>query len=284
MRNHKRVLIAEDDEEILKELAITISKVRACDYWAVKRVSDIMPALEESNAFWAILDLELEDGNTIDVIKEIKDKYGNEVRVIVCTGYYEQYTELAVFTAGAMDMFKKPINPMALIKKMDIVEDMLKGTEAKPAVEKQSTILLLGENAFFDIKTDYCKVNGDRKFLMENIKNVLKVLASGYQPDGTWEWLTRAQILLACEGVESTPPRVDDEVENLNLAAKQSQKIDNLGEKLRKYTQKIREVFGDVIEVQRTGDNSSVYRFKKQVKFLTEQESSISGMKGADNA
>jgi len=286
MRNMRRILIAEDNHDIQNELSMTFEKVGGFICWMVSKVADIPDALVDSNAFWAIFDLELEDGNTFETIKQVKDLYGDEIRIIVYTGYYEKYTELAIWNAGA-DILRKPINPLAILKKIEMIEEQIKGIDKKSARINQT--LKIGEDAYFDMVTGYCKVGGNRIYMPENVKNVMRSLASSYQPDQTWEWLSRFKIMQQCEGLEKEPvarQMTKDEHKRLKNSpvAMQSNVIDTIGERLRKYTQKIREVFGpDVIEIQRTADSSSVYRFSNIVTFITEEEAKHVGMRG-DNA
>lgn len=112
METKTRALIIDDDAKSVTKLTELLS-----DYHDINVVSHASTlkagrrAIEKIDPDILFLDIELPDGNGLELLEDIKDS----VYVIVFTGYYEDYAENA-FAGKESDYLLKPINNNELDK------------------------------------------------------------------------------------------------------------------------------------------------------------------------
>ncbi len=102
----KSLLIVDDDNALRGRLARAMEKkgFHVVQADSVKR--GINQAMKSPPAF-AIVDLRLDDGSGLDVVKEIQ-KLKKDSRIIMLTGYGNIPTAVAAVKAGAIDYIPKP--------------------------------------------------------------------------------------------------------------------------------------------------------------------------------
>jgi len=122
----KSLLIVDDDNPLRDRLSKAMEKkgFRVTQAESVKQ--GISQAINSPPAF-AVVDLRLNDGNGLEVVKEIQ-KIKKNSRIVLLTGYGNIPTAVAAVKAGAIDYIPKPADA-------DDVENALLAspeTKAKP--------------------------------------------------------------------------------------------------------------------------------------------------------
>jgi len=103
---NKSLLIVDDDDPFRNRL----SKAMENKGFLVASASSVSEAIQKVKALpptFAIIDLRLNDGSGLDVVKEIH-KVKADSRIIVLTGYGNIPTAVAAVKSGAIDYLAKP--------------------------------------------------------------------------------------------------------------------------------------------------------------------------------
>ena len=104
----KSLLILDDDDPFRNRLARAMEKKG----FVVKEAKSIKEALqiaENKPTNFALIDLRLEDGSGLEVVKALH-KAKNDSRIVMLTGYGNLPTAVAAVKAGAMDYIAKPVD------------------------------------------------------------------------------------------------------------------------------------------------------------------------------
>ena len=123
---NKSLLIVDDDNPLRDRLSRAMEKKGFLVTQAESVKQGINQAKNLSPAF-AVVDLRLNDGNGLEVVKEIQKQKKNS-RIVLLTGYGNIPTAVAAVKAGAIDYIPKPADA-------DDVENALLAspeTKAKP--------------------------------------------------------------------------------------------------------------------------------------------------------
>ena len=102
----KSLLIVDDDNPFRERLARAMEKKG----FVVSQAEGVKKGIDEVQAkkpAFAVVDLRLNDGNGIEVVKEIQNCNSNS-RVIMLTGYGNISTAVAAIKQGAIDYLSKP--------------------------------------------------------------------------------------------------------------------------------------------------------------------------------
>lgn len=118
MSNNTKILIVDDDEDIVEFLTYNLKK----EGYTVAEAFNGKQALEVANAFnpdLILLDIMMPELNGIKTCEELRKKPNfKDIFIIFLTARFEEYSEIAGFTAGADDYITKPIKPGALISRI----------------------------------------------------------------------------------------------------------------------------------------------------------------------
>ena len=104
----KSLLILDDDDPLRGRLSRAMEKKG----FMVKEAKTVVEGLElvkKTPPNFAVIDLRLEDGNGLDVIKELS-KNKKDCRIVMLTGYGNLPTAVAAVKAGAIDYIAKPVD------------------------------------------------------------------------------------------------------------------------------------------------------------------------------
>ena len=104
----KSLLIVDDDDPLRGRLSRAMEKKG----FSVKEAKSVLESLEmvkKSPTKFAVIDLRLEDGNGLDVVKELL-KAKKDSRIVMLTGYGNLPTAVAAVKAGAIDYIAKPVD------------------------------------------------------------------------------------------------------------------------------------------------------------------------------
>ena len=128
----KTLLIVDDDDAFRNRLSRAMDN-KGFEVKDAKTVIDAIKLVKLSPPNFALVDLRLEDGNGLDVVKEI-NKTRKDSRIVMLTGYGNLPTAVAAVKAGALDYMAKPVDA-------DDVESALLATpnaKAKPPTNPMS--------------------------------------------------------------------------------------------------------------------------------------------------
>ena len=104
----KSLLILDDDDPLRGRLARAMEK-KGFQVKEAKTVAEGLSIVKSTPPSFACVDLRLEDGNGLDVVKELS-KNKKESRIVMLTGYGNLPTAVAAVKAGAIDYIAKPVD------------------------------------------------------------------------------------------------------------------------------------------------------------------------------
>ena len=105
----KSLLILDDDDPLRGRLSRAMEK-KGFIVKEAKTVSEGLQIVKNSPPpSFALVDLRLEDGSGLDVVKELFKKKKN-CRIVMLTGYGNLPTAVAAIKAGAIDYMAKPVD------------------------------------------------------------------------------------------------------------------------------------------------------------------------------
>ena len=105
----QKLLILDDDAPLRKRLGRAMEQRG----FAVEMAASIEEGKQCATSFvpdFAILDLKLEDGSGLEVVKELQS-VNPDCRIVILTGFGNIATAVAAVKAGALDYLPKPANP-----------------------------------------------------------------------------------------------------------------------------------------------------------------------------
>jgi len=102
----KSMLIVDDDGPLRDRLARAMIK-KGFEVTQAEGVKDALVMTKNSPPAFAIVDLRLNDGNGLEVVKEIQ-KLNKDSKIVMLTGYGNIPTAVAAIKAGAVDYIPKP--------------------------------------------------------------------------------------------------------------------------------------------------------------------------------
>ena len=105
----KSLLILDDDDPLRGRLSRAMEK-KGFMVKEAKTVSEGLQIVKNSSPpSFALIDLRLEDGSGLDVVKELS-KNKKDCRIVMLTGYGNLPTAVAAVKAGAIDYMAKPVD------------------------------------------------------------------------------------------------------------------------------------------------------------------------------
>ena len=108
------LLIGDDDEPFRNRLARAMEK-RGFAVTTAASVSEGCDVARRDKPTYAVLDLRLEDGSGLEIVKELQGSQP-EARIIVLTGYGNIATTVAAVKAGAIDIYPNQLTLMQLLQ------------------------------------------------------------------------------------------------------------------------------------------------------------------------
>lgn len=246
-RNYDRIVLAEDDLERASEMRVILEKIGTYHVRVIKRKREVMRLLRESAAGWLILDLNLEDGNASELVPRIREKYGNDVFIIILSGYFEDYPEYDLLSRGADLYLRKPYRPKALLMQMETLRARMEGVELK---HDEGLKLGIGDGVL-DMERGIYKSGNMETTVTRTQSKLIEVLASARDDDG-WTCVNRAQVVRFVWG---------EDVDADPIA---------FGQRLRKMRHRMSKSLGvDILEVMRGGKRGGPnYRLSSEVLLL----------------
>ena len=102
----KSLLIVDDDNPFRERLARAMEK-KGFVVTQAESVKKCIDSLKITKPAFAVIDLRLNDGNGLEVVKEIQN-LNNDSRIVMLTGYGNIPTAVAAIKHGAIDYLAKP--------------------------------------------------------------------------------------------------------------------------------------------------------------------------------
>ena len=104
----KSLLIVDDDDPFRSRLSRAMEK-KGFIVKGAKTLGESVHLLKQNPPTFAVIDLRLDDGSGLDVVKELK-KVKKDSRIVMLTGYGNLPTAVAAVKAGAIDYIAKPVD------------------------------------------------------------------------------------------------------------------------------------------------------------------------------
>ncbi|MBA57229.1 MAG: sigma-54-dependent Fis family transcriptional regulator [Pseudomonadales bacterium] len=138
-----KALIVDDEPDIRELLDLTLSRMDIETFTAAN-LDSAHVSLEQENFDLCITDMNLPDGNGIDLVKHIQANHPS-LPVAVLTAYGSMETAISALKAGAFDFVSKPVDLQRL---RDLVNTALKlKFEKQEPVAEPSDSPILGQSA-----------------------------------------------------------------------------------------------------------------------------------------
>ena len=102
----KSLLLVDDDNPFRERLARAMEK-KGFEVTQAESVEKGISAVKSRKPAFAVVDLRLNDGNGLEVVKEIQTSNSNS-RIVMLTGYGNIPTAVAAIKEGAIDYLAKP--------------------------------------------------------------------------------------------------------------------------------------------------------------------------------
>ncbi|MEM8826100.1 MAG: ActR/PrrA/RegA family redox response regulator transcription factor [Pseudomonadota bacterium] len=113
-----RLLLVDDDNSFRQRLELTLSR-RGYDVAAAEGVAEARALAAKMKPTHAVLDMKLEDGSGLDLVKELR-AHDPDIRIVMLTGYGNLATAVAAIKAGAVDYLAKPADPDDIVKALSV--------------------------------------------------------------------------------------------------------------------------------------------------------------------
>ena len=102
----KSLLLVDDDNPLRERLARAMEK-KGFEVIQAEGVKKGIDAVKSKKPAFAVVDLRLNDGNGLEVVKEIQNSNENS-RIVMLTGYGNIPTAVSAIKQGAIDYMSKP--------------------------------------------------------------------------------------------------------------------------------------------------------------------------------
>ncbi len=120
----RSLLILDDDRPFRSRLARAMEK-RGFDVIEAETAAEGAAAVAAAPPAFAVVDMRLEDGSGLDVLRELKEKRP-DVRAIILTGYGNITTAVSAVKLGAVDYLAKPADAD------EILSALFSGPDGRP--------------------------------------------------------------------------------------------------------------------------------------------------------
>ncbi len=250
-RDYDRVVIAEDELDRAQEMMQLLENIGCYQVWTTKWKAEVMSLLAETNAGWLILDLNLEDGNSAEIVPILRKTYGSEVFILILSGYFEDYPEYDLLAGGADLYLRKPYRPKALLQQMESLRARMEGREMR----QDKGIELKFGGGILDVDRGIYKKRTKEIAIPAGQAKLIKLLASAKDEVG-WVYVDRPDVIMVLWGE-------DFEIDPVTTT-----------ERLRKVRARLRATLGqEIIEIKSEGTGRlPSYRLSSEVKLVEEEK------------
>src|SRR6056297_1785527 len=149
MESQKNNILVIDDEKKYREVYKTLLTENGYFVNTASEAEEAIGILKNKRYNLVLLDLILPETNGIEVLKKIKDKFGDTLEVIMVTGYGSIDSAVKAMKSGAFGYFIKSSDPASLLLEIEKAEKMnklLKSNKALKTQIKDNDYLLKSKN------------------------------------------------------------------------------------------------------------------------------------------
>lgn len=135
-----------EDENTIREVLSEYMRVAEHEVIECKNGEEAISLIDRGEIFdIAILDIRVPKVSGLDVLKRIRDEYGESVGTIMLTAYSDINTQIDAFNYEADDYIVKPASPIILLKRIQALYRRIKKTRD---IDDQEEVNL--QNKHFD--------------------------------------------------------------------------------------------------------------------------------------
>jgi DNA-binding response OmpR family regulator len=234
-RDYDRVVIAEDELDRAQEMMQLLETIGGYQVWTTKWKAEVMSLLAETNAGWLILDLNLEDGNSAEIVPIIRKTYKKDVFILVLSGYFEDFPEYELLSGGA---------DLSLRARME-------GRELR----QDEGIKLRFEGGILDVDRGIYRKKNKEIAIPAGQAKLIKLLASARDKDG-WQYVDRPDVIMYLWGE-------DFDIDPVTTT-----------ERLRKVRARLRSTLGkEIIDIKSEGTGRlPSYKLSSEIELVEEGE------------
>jgi two-component system response regulator PilR (NtrC family) len=127
----KKVLIVDDEADICELIEITLMRMDIASKSALN-LADAMSLLETESFDLCLTDMNLPDGNGIDLVEHIQQNY-SDLPVAVITAHGNMESAVKALKAGAFDFVSKPVDIQILRSLVSAATSLPEKTDSKKA-------------------------------------------------------------------------------------------------------------------------------------------------------
>lgn len=205
-----KVFLLEDDNSICGLVKVAL-EMNGLEFKAFSTLKSFKDALSDELPDVALLDIMLPDGNGLDALKFIKDRYP-DISCIMLSALSKEEDKVGGLNMGADDYISKPFSVLELTAR---VNARLRG-------KQRQTVIAVG-NVTLDTDTFVCQIDGNEVALNHKEFELLK-----YFMENHGKVLSREKLLTEIWGYDTGETRT----------------LDNHVARLRKLGVKIETIFG----------------------------------------
>ena len=165
-----RILICDDDKEIVKAIEIYLSR-EGYEIEKAYNGKQAMQIMKEKEIHLLILDIMMPEMDGMQVAKEVRKEKG--IPIIMLSAKSEDYDKIEGLNTGADDYVTKPFNPLELIARVN--SQIRRYTSLGSITQKQENIYKTG-NLEINDDTKEVFVDGNKIKLTPTEYNILKFL------------------------------------------------------------------------------------------------------------
>ncbi|HKL75257.1 MAG TPA: sigma-54 dependent transcriptional regulator [Halanaerobiales bacterium] len=137
MESQKTNILVIDDEKKYREVYKTLLTENGYFVNTASEAEEAIGILKNKRYNLVLLDLILPETNGIEVLKKIKDKFGDTLEVIMVTGYGSIDSAVKAMKSGAFGYFIKSSDPASLLLEIEKAEKMNKLLKSNKALKTQ---------------------------------------------------------------------------------------------------------------------------------------------------
>jgi DNA-binding response OmpR family regulator len=252
-----KVVLAEDDPEISSMVKDYFEQAYGLSVATTDKVDKIIPLVLKTRASVLIMDLELSDGDSSQVVSDVADIEG--LVVIILTGTWKGREENKLLKDGAQVIMRKPQKPSTIWQQVLNLRGTIQRTKGSPR-----RIWFVKQEGYYDIEDGVIVAEGrKRTYLSDKKRDIMDMLSqrlASEQRDNKDEkdhdsgWVIREEIIQNLFG----EPRITEDL------------VKSYQYYLREVKKTLDECLGadqeiEAIENRRVGRSESYYRLNPKI-------------------
>ena len=175
MNNRFKVLIVDDDQDILEFISYNLRK-EGFQVFMAKNGKGAITIANEIHPSLILLDVMMPEMDGIETCEKIRENISlNKTIIAFLTARAEDYTQIAGFKAGGDDYITKPIKPKVLISRINALLKRYNNADDNQSTDQ--TVKSIG-NVTIDFEKYVVTVDGKEVYLPKKEFTLLQLLTS----------------------------------------------------------------------------------------------------------